>query len=453
MRTLLIKPCWSYPVDPGDSTYNRNWPPLSLLNCAAMVREAGYAVDILDASAERLGPEETADRASGYAQIFITSASLDRWQCPNLKIEPFLKTVYALQKVTDRLFVMGTHGTVCPRQILDITGAVAVICGEPEMTVLDIVSGKKLEEIPGLVLYLNGQFLETSPRDAMNLDRIPLPAYDLINLDRYRYEVLGEQFALLEASRGCPYHCIFCVKSMYGNQFRVKTPEQFIQEIDYVIDEVKAENIYFIDLEFTVNRELVEAVCHHLIQKNKPVSWCCQTRTDSVDIPLLKLMKDAGCQSVHFGVETGSDRIRKTLRKGITFEQIRSGLKSAREVGMQTVCFFMFGLPTETEEEMEQTIMFAKELNPTYASFHIALPYPGTVFHERVKDELGNELLPPAYTGVVSYETLEKITRRAFRSYYLRPRYIAGRLREGDFSTFFRQAKFFLSYLKNRLWS
>ncbi len=453
MKTLLLKPCWSYPADPGDSTYNRNWPPLSLLTSAAILRNAGFDVEVLDAGALRLDHQQVAEYAGQFDQIFIASASLDRWQCPNLKLDPFLHAVYALRTKISRLFVLGTHGTVRPKHILDLTEADAVIIGEPEMTILEICRGTPLTEIKGLIFYRDNEIVQTPPAEGCDLSAFPIPAYDLVDIDKYEYEVMGSRFALLEASRGCPYQCIFCVKSMYGKKFRVKSIPQFIREVDYIIDVVKAKNVYFIDLEFTINRDLVEAVCNHLIQRGVPISWCCQTRTDSVDQQLLVLMKSAGCRIVHFGVETGSDRIRNTLNKGITRKQIENGLRAARAAGLQTVCFFMFGLPGETLADMRETIRLAKQLNPTYASFHIALPYPGTEFHRQVESDLGTELFPYAYTGIVSYPELERITKKAFRSYYLRPRYIAGRLKERDLASFFHQAKFFFSYLKHRLWS
>ncbi|MBN1551932.1 radical SAM protein [bacterium] len=453
MKVTLVKPCWTYPIDRGDSTYNRTWPPLSLLNCAAILRKQNIEVDVIDASAERLTPEQVAAKAQHSDMIFITSASLDRWQCPNLILKPFLKSVFALKRVHPNVFVMGTHGTVRPKSILDVTGVKAVIRGEPEITVLKISQNTPFKDINGLAYYENNRYMQTPDPEDIDLSLMPMPAYDLIDINRYNYEILGGRFALLEASRGCPYSCIFCVKSMYGRKFRVKPTEQFIAEIDVIIDQVKARNAYFIDLEFTVNRELVECVCDHLIKRRTPITWCCQTRADSVDLPILKKMRKAGCQVVHFGVETGSEKIRQTLHKGITFTQVEDGLLNAREAGLQTVCFFMFGLPGETKTDMQETIRFANRLNPTYASFHIALPYPGTEFHENVKDVLGTELFPNAYTGEVPYETLEKLTRQAFRKYYFRPRYIAGRLKDRDFSTFFRQAKFFMAYLKHRLWS
>jgi len=453
MKILLLKPSWTYPIDPGDSTYNRNWPPLSLLNIAALLREHNHSVDLIDVGVEKMSFEEIAERVRQVDMVFITSASLDRWQCPNLNLEPFIRTVFHVKKDCSQVFLMGTHGSVRPEEILDLTQVTGIVRNEPEMTVVEICSGRPLQQINGLSFFEDGKLIQTPDRDPLDMRQLPLPAYDLIDINKYHYEVLGERFALLEASRGCPFECMFCVKKMYGKGFRMKSIEQFIREIDYVIDVVGARTAYFIDLEFTVNRKLAEAVSKHLIDRGAPLLWCVQTRADSVDLPLLKLMRQAGCRIIHFGVETGSEKVRQTLNKGITFEQVESGLRAARDAGMQTVCFFMFGLPGETIDDMEETIRFARKLNPTFASFHIALPYPETEFHRLVAEDLGGDLFPKAYTGIVPYNSLENIAMRAFRSFYLRPRYIAGRLKDRDFVTFYHQARFFVSYLKSRLMS
>ncbi|MCD4652382.1 B12-binding domain-containing radical SAM protein, partial [bacterium] len=353
MKVLLLKPCWNYPIDPGDSTYNRNWPPLALLNIASLLRQINVEVSILDAGTDKTGVEEVAEIAQTFDQVFITSASLDRWQCPNLNLEPFIKTVFHLKNVCSSIYLMGTHGSVRSREVLEKTGVSAIIRNEPEMTVVDICKGIPLDKIAGLTFYRDGEIIETPDRELMDMRKLPVPAYDLIDISKYQYEVLGDRFALLEASRGCPFDCMFCVKNMYGKGFRKKTIDQFIREIDYIVDEVGAKTAYFIDLEFTVNHKLAEAISRHLIDRGCPLSWCVQTRADSVDEPLLKLMREAGCKIVHFGVETGSEKIRQTLNKGITFKQIEDGLSAAREAGMQSVCFFMFGLPGETLQDME----------------------------------------------------------------------------------------------------
>ncbi len=451
MKVLLLKPSWTYPVDPGDSTYNRNWPPVSLLTIAALLRKQNINVEVIDAGIDKLDLNEIADKATSADKVFITSASLDRWQCPNLNLDPFIKTVRTVQKACRNVYVMGTHGSVQPKEILEITEATAIIRNEPEMTVVDICNNKPLNTIDGISFYHNNVIIHQPDRAPLDMTMLPIPAYDLIDISKYQYEVLGSRFAVLEASRGCPFDCMFCVKSMYGKGYRSKTIDQFISEIDYIIDVTGARTAYFIDLEFTVNRHLAEAVSHHLIQRKTPLQWCVQTRADSVDLPLLKLMRQAGCRIVHYGVETGSEKIRTILNKGITFDQIEQGLKMSREAGLQTVCFFMFGLPGETLEDMDKTIQFARKLNPTYASFHIALPYPGTQFHKMVSDDLEGDLFPGAYTGIVPYASLEATTIKAFRSFYMRPRYILGRLKDRDFKTFYHQARFFLSYLKHRL--
>ena len=156
-------------------------------------------------------------------------------------------------------------------------------------------------------------------------------------------------------------------------------------------------------------------------------------------------MKKSGCEIIHYGVETGSPRIMNIVKKGITISQIKRGMKLTKKAGIKQVCFFMFGLPTETRKDMEMTIKLAKELNPTYASFHIATPYPGTEFYNMIKNEIDDELFP-CYYG--NENELKKTVNKAFLSFYLRPRYIFSRLREGEFKLLGKQIKLFFKYLK-----
>jgi radical SAM superfamily enzyme YgiQ (UPF0313 family) len=451
VKVCLIKPCWSYPVDKADSTYNRIWPPLSLVTTAALLRREGHDVEVLDANALRLDAESVLRHAQSAELVVITTSSLDRWQCPNIDLTPIFELTRRFREAGKPFFVCGTHGTVRPRAMLEQTGARAVIRGEPEETILDLARDVPLGECPGLTFLGAEGVVETAPRPALDLTSLPIPAFDLLDYDKYFYEVLGERFNLFEASRGCPYACIFCVKSMYGDHYRCKSLEQLLAEVDYCLDERGIESAYFIDLEFTLNRELVLGLCRHLKARGAPLRWCCQTRLDSIDPELLREMREAGCELIHFGVETGVEELAKTLKKGIPLARIREGVRMTKAAGIDTVCFFMFGLPGETRAEMQRTIRLARQLNPTYASFHIALPYPGTEFHEQVRDELDDSLFPSAYTGVYPLPELMRIVRRAFISYYLRPRYLLSRLRRGRMSSLLRQASFFLRYFKARL--
>jgi len=415
------------------------------------LRNQGHRVQLIDASALRMDPAAVLAAVADSDLVVIATASLDRWQCPNLDLTPVLKLTSLLAASGKPFFISGTHGTVRPRQLLGLTGARGVIRGEPELTIADLAGGTPLEKCAGLTWHRLGEVAHNPDRPLADLTQFPVPAFDLLDFKHYFYEVLGERFNLFEASRGCPYGCTFCVKSMYGQGYRKKTLHQLIAEVDYCVDQLGVKSAYFIDLEFTLNRKLVLGLCNHLQTRGNPLRWCCQTRLDSVDRELLAAMKSAGCEIIHFGVETGSPPIAAGLHKGISLSRIREGMKLTRAAGMQTVCFFMFGLPDERLTDMKATLRLARKLNPTYASFHIALPYPGTAFHEQVQESLDGALFPTAYTGRHSEATLNRVVRRAFLSYYLRPRYLWARLRGGEFRSLARQAAFFLKYFKARL--
>lgn len=450
MKVLLIKPCWNYPVDRADSTYNRIWPPLDLLNCAAFLRRRGHQVSVLDANAKRLAPANVAAIAKTFDRVFITSSSLDRWQCPNINLDAFLSTVKAIRSVTANFGVMGTHGTVKPEEILALTKAKWLIRGEPEATVVDIIEAQEPDGIAG-ISYLDQYGYRANPdRAPLSLVDFPMPAFELLDYSAYFYEVLGERFALMETARGCPFSCMFCVKFMYGQGMRAKSLDQIKAELDYLINYLDIRSLYIMDLEFTLYRETVLEICDYLARQSKSLRWCCQTRADAVDRELLMAMKRAGCEIVHFGVESGSEPIARTLGKNIKIQDIQQGVELAKRAGIRTVCFFMFGLPGETLADMKQTLALAKSLNPTYASFHIALPYPGTRFYELVKNTLEPDLFPTAYTGDVSREELERIVRGAFFSYYFRPGYLIGRLRGEGFKSLLQQAVFFVKYYRSR---
>ncbi len=148
-----------------------------------------------------------------------------------------------------------------------------------------------------------------------------------------------DRYALLQFSRGCPYNCIFCLKKMYGPGYRRKDPEKFIQEIDYVVNEIGARSVYFYDLTFTAHKPSVYRICDIISQRGYKFDWCCQTRVEMTDPDLLSAMKSAGCKLIHLGVESGSDRISKTLEKQVNLEQIREGSESPKTRGSQQPAF------------------------------------------------------------------------------------------------------------------
>ena len=202
-------------------------------------------------------------------------------------------------------------------------------------------------------------------------------------MDRYYYELLGRQFTLFEMSR-CASNCTFCPEA-YGAGVR---KSQWISWRPRwsTGSEVGIRHAYFMDLEFTVLRNQVVEFCHHLIRRRYDFTWCCQTRLDLVDDELLALMKKAGCRLIHTGVEAGSEEILKQVDKGITMREIETGMKRIHAAGIETACFFIMGFPESDEREMGNIVRIAKKLNPTFALFHVAAPYPGTKLYDNMVD-------------------------------------------------------------------
>jgi len=451
---VLINPAYDYPVTKRKEAFrwNRTWPPLDLANSAALLEKHGFEVSIIDANADRLAPRDVTQKIKNFDKIFITSGSLDRWQCPHLDIRTFLETVKAIKETGSEIYVMGPHGTFRPKEILKMTKVNHIIVGEPELTILDICKSKNPEKIQGLYFIKNRKTFFKPRKKFLDLNSLPIPSFNLLPMGKYFYEILGDHFNLFEASRGCPYSCTFCAANqMYGKSYRIKKAENLIKEIEYSIENFGVKAAYFIDLEFTLNnrlnRENVEKICNILIEKKLDFKWCCQTRADSIDCGLLKKMKLAGCELIHFGVESGSERILKSIDKKITLSRIENAIKMTKKIGIKTACFFIFGLPDETVEDMMRTVKFAKRINPTFASFNIATPYPNTVFYEKVKEEI-SELFPAYYDGILKVGDLKKLTNHALKQFYLRPLYLLQKIISENPKDLKKQFDLFRKFLK-----
>lgn len=448
MKVALAKPCWDYPKGESEGTYNRVWPPLELANCAAILREAGHEASIIDAQALDLPPEALAERAAGSDLVVLTSTGLDRWQCPYNDPAPFLAAARALKARKLRVAVAGFHPTINPAGVLRLTRADAAIRGEPEAVVMQIAAGTPLSNAAGVSYLADDEVVDNPAADALDLAALPVPAFDLFESERYFYEVLGDNFLLFEATRGCPYQCSFCSKVMYGTAFRKKTPEQMAREIDFALEHTTLRSAYFMDLEFTVARELAEAICLHLVERGSPIDWCCQTRADRLDEEMVDLMRRAGCRLIHAGVESGSERILEATGKATSKDAIYRGVRMAQDAGLETLAFFMFGLPGETDAEREETIRFALELEPTYASFHFATPYPGSRLFREQGLQIGDDLSLPLVPLGRDLDELKRWIRRAMRRFYLRPSYVWRHLLKASPSHWRRQLRLFASYLR-----
>lgn len=424
MKALLVNPFWGGSTAKKGPVYARRFPPVELAGIAALLREDGHEPRILDANVEHLGPAELAARAGDFDIVYVSSSNLDKWCCPEIDIEPFEEAVRALRRVVPRCVILGAHPTAWPEALLRRTGAWAAVVGEPEQSARELASASNPGLVPGVAaLDAEGRLQQGPARDPLDLNDLPTPAFDLLPRGAYRYEVLGSDLMVFELSRGCPYTCSYCNKGLYGHGHRSRSPERFVLDIERAISTLGVRTAYFMDLEYTLERDRAMEVNGRLRALANPLEWCCQTRVDLVDPLLLRDMKSAGCSLIHFGVESGSQGVLDTIGKRTTLEQAERAVALARESGLRVACFFMMGFPGETRADLLSTLRFARRLDPDFASFHLAVPYPHTELYRQLP-EPASELFPRSFPAGRSQAEMEAWLRAGFLSFYLRPGYL-----------------------------
>jgi radical SAM superfamily enzyme YgiQ (UPF0313 family) len=442
-RVLLTRPAWESLTSRSENTYNRTWPPLSSLYIATALRARGVDASVVDLQTTRLGPEQALAGVGKDDLVFLSTADVDRWQCPNVEMAPIDRAAAALKASGARFFLTGTHGAVAPEILLQRTGADGVLRGEPEEEAVALATGAPPESVPGLVLRVAGGLHDTGPPRSVDLTRLPAPDYSLVDLGRYGYELLGDRFALFEGSRGCPFPCAFCSRVLQGRPMRRKDPQQLIAEVEQAVGRDGVQSAYFIDLEFHLGGATNRAFCDFMARERLPLRWCCQLRAREVKDDLLDAMAAGGCRLVHCGIESGSPERLKLLDKIGTLEDMVDGVERILSRGMEVLCFFILGFPGESEEEIEKTVRLALDLNPTYASFHLFTPYPGTEY--ALTPGSGPFFVPPTHPDALPFDRLARLRRAAYLRFYLRPRYVMSRLARREYRSLLRQARIFLS--------
>lgn len=278
------------------------------------------------------------------------------------------------------VIIGGVHPTLLPDETIKNELFDFVIRGEGEQTFLELVNGTKKDNIAGLTYRdHSGNIIHNPPREYIkNLDTLPFPAREL-----YLNEPEGMDYGYIMTGRGCPFECTYCAsKKIWNRKTRFRSEQNVIEEIKHVFNTFGTRSFYFIDDTFTLNQNRAKRICQMIVDEALDIEWICDTRIDTLDEELLQLMKKAGCTRIKIGVESGSERILKKIKKGLTKEQIRTAVSMIKDVGIDLTIYLMIGFPTETDSEALETIEFAKELNPTYCSLSILAPYPGTEVYD-----------------------------------------------------------------------
>lgn len=339
--------------------------------------------------------------------------------------------------------IFGTHVTVLHEAIMaDNKFVDCVIRGEPEWSAIEISSmlqnrGLFEEEIAGCTIRINGQVVVSKDREYNpDLDSLGFPAWEHFDTSNYIHPIFNKPYVTVNSSRGCVHNCIFCVGHIfYGKKVRYRSVASVIEEIEkYIIGKLGIRHIWFYADDFTRYPEYVKELCRAIIDRRLKITWWTNTRVDKRDEEMFRLMRDAGCFMLSVGGESGNAEILKRIKKGTKPEYIKETVKILRKTGINSLVYFLIGLPGETRETIRETLNFAKEINPDYVEFYPATPYPGTDFFDIARAEnlivdsnwdnymCGGDQFVVEISGVKKGE-LNKILRRAYREFYLRPAY------------------------------
>jgi anaerobic magnesium-protoporphyrin IX monomethyl ester cyclase len=365
------------------------WPPYSLASIAAVLRQGGRAVEVRDCPALGIGEDRLKKIVEdGRYGLIVAAVSTET-------IDGDLRVLAALKERTKaRIAIFGIHATVFGEEIIRANAAIdAVVLAEPEATAGELAaaieSGRPPGEIAGIVFRdaQDGEPARTPPRSFIaDLDALPFPAWDLIDLSRYRLPIVGRNFIMINTLRGCPYRCSFCnSRAYYGSTARCRSVPSLIAEIRHHIATVGARDIFFWGDTFTLRREQVRALCEALIAEEISIRWVANSRVDTVDPEILALMSRAGCWMVSFGIESGDEDILRSCDKNITLERISRAVRDARAAGLLTAGHFIFGLPGETASSARRTSRFARRLGLDFAAFYTAVPFPGSPLYEQAR--------------------------------------------------------------------
>jgi radical SAM superfamily enzyme YgiQ (UPF0313 family) len=377
----------------GGKTKIGMFPPLGMTSIAALLREKGIPVTILDPIPEGYSFKQALEFAQGFDVIIITLAASNAQGSYQF---------FSRLEGKVRIF-MGTHATALSQHILEKGYCDIVVRGEPDYTTLETIRNfPNLKGVLGVSYRGEGRVVNNPDRPLIeNLDDLPFPARDLVDNSKYRIVSFpGEPVAMVLTSRGCPFDCTFCATHLFYKRKRnVRSVENVVAEIEEIVGDYGINHIFLIDDTFTIGEKRVVSLCELLKERKLSIEWICLGRVDTVTGPMLNAMQKAGCKEIIYGVESASPAVLETTKKNITLEQMHNAVKMTKDLGIRVSLFFMFGNPGDTLESIRATSRLARKLNPNFASFNIATPDPGTPIFEEMKDRLGIE----------SYETFDRL--------------------------------------------
>ncbi|MBC7400681.1 MAG: B12-binding domain-containing radical SAM protein [Mucilaginibacter sp.] len=401
MNNILFTHSYFLRFDPKQWSIGQPYAPLGTLYAAALMRENGYNVSLFDTMfvADPAEVEPVLDET--HPDFFVVYDDgfnyLTKMCLTNMREAAF--SMCKMAKARGCTVIVSSSDSTDRYEEYLKEGADYVIIGEAEQTLLELVNHIKLGEtgaefIPGLAyIGYDGKAHKTSARPVLkDLDSLPLPAWDLVDIEPYRDSWLKNvgYFSInMGTTRGCPFKCNWCAKPIYGNRYNSRSPQNVIAELKMLKERFPVDHIWFCDDIFGLKPGWVIAFAQLMQQENLRTRFKIQSRADLlVDEELVAALAAAGCENVWIGAESGSQKILDAMDKGTTIEQIHVATRAMKKAGIKPSFFIQFGYPGEDRTDIAKTIKMINELLPFEIGISVSYPLPGTVFYDRVKADL-----------------------------------------------------------------
>jgi len=438
MVDVLFGQAYFLRFDPKLWDAQQPYAPLGTLYAAASARQRGYSVALFDAMLAESEAEWEASLSQHrprFAVIYEDSFNYLSKMCLLRMRQAAMTMMAAARRSGTTVIVAGSDASDHPELYLD-GGADVVVCGEGEITlgeVLDTLSGQSdrpLATISGIcVRTADGKSLKTAPRAFVrDLDTLPDPAWDLVDVEKYRrvwMERHGYFSMNIVTTRGCPYHCNWCAKPIYGQRYAIRTPHHVASEVETLRDTYRPDHLWIADDIFGLKPGWIEQFASIVTTRGTAVPFKCLMRADGVTDATARALRSAGCRTVWIGAESGSQRVLDWMEKGTRVDQIETATRRLHEAGIDVGFFLQFGYPGETLDDIQLTLEMVRRCRPDDIGVSVSYPLPGTTFYERVKADLGEKqnwvdsgdlaMMYHATYGADFYRALHALVHAEFR--------------------------------------
>lgn len=343
-----------------------------------------------------------------------------------------------------KIIMGGPHVNIYPAQTLN-SGLTDYVCtGEGEHSLPELLKRIESGADPGGISGIwykksDGSVVSGGPPEPINdLDKLPFPARKLLPVHDYKSVFSRGNFTTMMSSRGCPYRCIYCERPQMGKKFRPRTPANIADEMEECIENFSIKTFFFYDDTFNIDRQRVVDFCRELKKRGIKAAWDIRARIDRMDPELLDELSSAGCERIHYGIESGSQEILDNMRKDINLDDARNVVKATKKAGIETLCYFMLGNPGEKAGHIKRTVDFACSLDADYAHISVTIPFPGTPLYtmgleKKIFDadywfefakNPREDFVPRVWEENFTRDELINHMNSAYRRFYFRPAYM-----------------------------